>query len=523
MHIAENKTNGELLSASDARAAGYARQFKLICPCCKEPVLHKRGNIISPYFAHRTGRHDPNCENYHPGIGGQYTPHPRVKSPHLVLDKDFLEAPQTDIPMLYAERIDNKALQLSIKLPDSRPHGEWSGQLSVIGKRGERICRYVNLRDASLRIPITPEAGKSYVRKIGDVSDGYWNVIAEHLPILRDRNNVFRCSLRHSKILPERGALYWGERYWMILRADRRHQRSEPAFLGIQVLEVSDDWIGLEFELPNPDTLSDFQKQDICSWLERSIFDTPPKAFLKKPFPFAIDNDGAFLIPFEEVPLLIGVTGGGVISAYDEENVELEVEYKDDGYWLVHHHETSCVQILLDGYLAISIKVVNEFRLFSPRGIRISVDGQEVSLIESNVLKKFSFDQIQKAEIEVDNRALINCIQVNGSEWDGATSISSFFTTGKRIFLDANGLGQFLFVSDDLQANFECPELPIEKIHFLLNVASRSRFGVEFPFKTSSLLANNQLVSKLLQCRWDRKYLPQVYAVANELRRRSEV
>src|SRR5690349_11676875 len=105
MYYARDKRSGAELSAAAAVAnRNYA------CPTCGEDVYARGGIFRARHFAHRSGRADPNCENYHPGsaIGNPLTP-------------------QVEFGRLHGEervRIDPLALGLRVESPSSVARGD---------------------------------------------------------------------------------------------------------------------------------------------------------------------------------------------------------------------------------------------------------------------------------------------------------------------------------------------------------------------------------------------------------------
>src|SRR5690606_7688368 len=61
---------GTLVSATELAAATRWRRRGFWCPVCKKAVHLRVGRVREPHFAHNPGEARPDCENYHPGIGG---------------------------------------------------------------------------------------------------------------------------------------------------------------------------------------------------------------------------------------------------------------------------------------------------------------------------------------------------------------------------------------------------------------------------------------------------------------------
>lgn len=263
MHFAKDKGSGVELSA---RKAVSGRDYS--CPTCGEDVYVRGGIIRTRHFAHRSGRADPNCENYHPafGIGDPLTAQGGFAS------KAGVHEVRIDPPML-GLRVEPGT---SVAEDDRRRWRRWRlvltlpkaltshGRLRIptgFGAQSKEV-RLVSLCLGPQEIDVSPNTPRFGPEWISDeVDQTYRNAVSNHLDRLAtDYAHAFVANAGNVK--PLASSLVWGTSYYVIWKSPGF---VIPEILSAHLLAVYEGWSAALVSLP---TIPD---QEIAKWLERAF------------------------------------------------------------------------------------------------------------------------------------------------------------------------------------------------------------------------------------------------------------
>lgn len=286
MQFAKDKRSGAELSAKKAIAGrDYA------CPTCGEDVYVRGGIIRARHFAHRSGRADPDCENYHPGsaIRNPLTPqggrHGGFVGDHGIRIDPLVLGLRVE-PLPSVTRGDRQRWRLVMTLPKSLAG---FGRLRVPTGFGaqSREVRLFSLSQGAQDIDVNPNAPRFGPEWVSDeVDHDYREVVSGRLDgFAQDYAQAFAASA--AKLKPLASCFVWGDSYYIIWK---RVDLIIPEILSAQLLAAYEGWSAAFIALPTaPDN-------EIANWLER-FFRLPIQEAKRQwgivyPPPIDVDLDG---------------------------------------------------------------------------------------------------------------------------------------------------------------------------------------------------------------------------------------
>ena len=299
MQFAKDKRSGAELAAKKAiPSRTYA------CPVCGEDVYVRGGIIRVRHFAHRSGRADPNCENYHGGSaignpltlqgGGQrgFVGDDGVRIDPLALG--FRVEPPAGVA-----RGDRRRWRLVLTLPKSLTG---FGRLRVPTGFGtqRREVRLFSLSQAPQDIDVSPNATRFGPEWTSDeVDHDYRDIVSDRLDgFAHDCAQAFTAS--GAKIKSLANNFVWGDSYYIIWKDI---DLVIPEVLNAQPLAPHEGWSAAFIALPIAPS------NEVVQWLDRSfrlrIQQAKRQWGIVFPPPIDVDIDGNISV-FEATSVVLG-------------------------------------------------------------------------------------------------------------------------------------------------------------------------------------------------------------------------
>lgn len=308
MQFAKDKNLGAELPA---KKAIIGRTYA--CPVCGEDVYVRGGFIRVRHFAHRSGRADPDCENYH---GGSAIGHPLTVSRDGHGGFTSEEPPRIDAPSLGLRvepassiaRGDRRRWRLVFTLPKSLTG---FGRLRVPTGFGtqSREIRLFALSQAAQEIDVSPNARRFGPEWISDeVDHAYRDAVSDRLEGLSPEcGHAFVAGT--AKVKYRADYFEWGESYYIIWK---RIDFVVPDALSPHMLALYEGWSAALVTLPT--TAAD----DVADWL-RSAFalriqETKRQWGILYPPPIEMDMDDTISV-CEATSIVLGFIETGLVAS----------------------------------------------------------------------------------------------------------------------------------------------------------------------------------------------------------------
>ncbi|HEV2561720.1 MAG TPA: hypothetical protein VGT78_06230 [Rhizomicrobium sp.] len=336
MQFAKDKRSGVELPAKTAIAGRiYA------CPVCGEDVYVKGGFIYVRHFAHRSGRADRECENYHGGSAIAHPLTPPSSGQSVFGDEHGIRIDPLKLGFRVeaatsVARGDRRRWRLVLTLPKS-PTG--IGRLRVptgFGTQSREVRLFV-LSQAAQDIDVNPNTTRFGPEWVSDeVDHAYRESVSDRLDgLVPDSGHAFDASA--AKVKPPANNFDWGDSYYIIWK---RPDVIIPDALNALHLAGHEGWSAALITLP-PEPVD-----EVAVWLRHlfslSLRETKRRWGILYPPPIDIDLDDNISVS-DAANILLGFFGscgrcrGGIKTIRGDDRVTAAM--LDHGW---REHPSSC-------------------------------------------------------------------------------------------------------------------------------------------------------------------------------------
>lgn len=411
----------------------------------------------------------PDCEQFHPSsyqpslsrapadpyTGQLKTPYEYIANPELYLKETF------------------SGFELRIVIPRRANEQAWHGAVVIQGRFGEQIFGFASL-DAPGEIPVLPKLEPYRFSQRENVGAIYWCALSHGIPGLLLGANCFRLSGLQGRRLGPVEDMFWGETYQVMLPPGAR----VPDSLSHLISHIGElgSWQVLELTLPSsPESLLNFQAEEIRKWVLHDIRERPPQAILIDPLPHHFDAQGAFVLPqpVDEVRFFIDGGYKNVLVLTNNDD-ELHWDTKADGTILVSPNGTSNIFVLIDGAVRLALSL-EHCALFSPCGIRVKTKNSETELFASEATLgslRNNLTSLPELQLKAPNDTLLHLVRVNGKQFDSIESLKQAFLDVNSDFeIDASNFGRVYLSADSKEGKeFSLKAQVRDRISWLLTL-----------------------------------------------------
>lgn len=323
MYLALDRTRNIKIHASDPTASRFD---EYVCLICHSPVHLRKGRKRQPYFAHVSGRADPDCELYMSMIIDGSVLHQSLREHSycsLELYVRIFEIGDTH---------NNWQLQMYIPEPDHS-----IGNLVFPFAYGGKLILPVNsIGRGGRKVSIRPRY-EPYCIGTENLSEGNWtSKIKQPVSGLSAHGfSLFRYSPVAGRKLADDSTLYWGHTYVLVWNASNFEPPWWPhkGNLTIIALQNQDHWHGVTVKFPSE---YDSQVEIWANTLLKHAVEFPPaQVSLVSPLLTGRLDDGSLVIS-PNTQVIIGVVGEMETRSWQEIKIAVSsrvqiMKYSHDG------------------------------------------------------------------------------------------------------------------------------------------------------------------------------------------------
>ena len=321
METATDIATGLIVGAAQHATLHTRRVFR--CPCCRQDVQLIVGEKPKPYFRHRRGVANTDCENYQPSNHGKFLSRPRTitersdSDPHgfSILFFDLVDG----IPTLYEW------------LP---PVGsvQWSGELLFRARGTERSLKFGMLTEGK-RISFLLSDGRWDSTIHGEVDPEYQARISVGPHSLDAELNVFDATRSPGRVVLPGERLTLGDAVWIVTRSVNVIDACGGIIGTLERRVDIDGWFILLAKLPDEANVVKIALLE--SLLRRSIRERPAKVWIEAPWPWRHQENGVPEYFVGDVPIRIRSSQpiDLEIVSLREKHTRLKSEYVTEAIW----------------------------------------------------------------------------------------------------------------------------------------------------------------------------------------------
>ena len=421
MERASDRAGGQLIHAESPQA----RRGGLVCPCCKAPVNLRRGFYRAAYFAHKSGRADPECELYHSIPDYAHITRVFAGETSGQIDAGGEHIPSQGEPELFLEVSPALRARLFLLVPKTPESPTWSGTIRLSTSRGERQFKQHQL---TVDEYVEVEAhGQDYsLEVLGDVADDYRSVLSHGVRGLDREINLFRASQSKSRRLGPSDVLRWGDTLWLLIGTEDAFQKLTSSkfakTLNSRELEFHRDWRAVEVDLPDEADLPSEAKSAFSELFQREIKSALPDLLLLQPLPHHFSQSGEWVIPSGTTRILLYRSKPIPVSVESiQGNQSLVVEDVSDDVVEIRNISDGAFRVWAGQVKAIDIRAEScEFR--STRTASISISGEYHSLTRlrnDKGLRIRAREEYSSVALELMEETISSITKLQGSPWPG--------------------------------------------------------------------------------------------------------
>lgn len=415
------------------RISVYSSRFR--CPCCGEPVFHKkRGVERRAHFVHFGS--SPDCRLYYPGSGGY--PPSRHSQMSGASKGAWREA--TNGASLYLKVEGRHQASLQIRLPTVSDVGVLQGSINLSSNYGPRAPISISALSKSIYRAV-PMSCPPATCTASPGAEAVASQINQALSEFKFSNNFFRASPVGGVLLHPDDSLEAETSYWLITQSSLR---GGATTLGLKVEEhpASRGWYRYLLSIPSQEVMAGPTIQaSLEQLLGRAITSATKRAVVVYPLPNHFDPDGIGVYGQETTSLLVRCPDGLEVKVLETTTASAarQVLESKSGFVRITGLVPGDVTIVVDGLIHDRVRI-RDCVPFRPYGVRIKAAESAVELFEpaAAILLRAN---VADLEVSVPTNRSWRVIRLSGSKINPLPNGFSLTVHGQLSELCAENFG----------------------------------------------------------------------------------